>query len=62
MTDRKQGYYWVKTEGGWHVARWTASVGEYYWKVCWHKFAMYDQDFLEIDESIITRKEVEVTK
>lgn len=57
-TDRKQGYYWVKTEhGNWHIALWNTDFGNNRWKVCWHKFAMYDEDFLEIDEKIITHEE-----
>lgn len=60
-TNRKEGYYWVKTEhGNWHIALWNTS-GKYYWKVCWHKFAMYDEDFLEIDENKIEKgKKVEI--
>lgn len=55
--EREQGYYWVKTEHNtWHVARWNKEFGQYRWTVCFSKFAMYDQDFVEIDENRITRK------
>jgi len=59
--NRKSGYYWVKTKeyNNWHIAHWNTS-GSYSWTVCWHKFSMYDEDFLEIDENKINRKEIEV--
>lgn len=56
MKNRKEGYYWVKTENeNWHIAYWNTTLGRYYWTVCWHKFAMYDNDFVEIEENLITK-------
>lgn len=63
MLDRKEGYYWVKTQDGdWHIARWNQKFGELYWKVCFSRFSMYDQDFLEIDENRIIHKEEKISE
>ena len=60
--NRKEGYYWVRTvHENWHIAHWNAK-GKYYWTVCWHKFAMHDEDFIEINEKIIIYEEEKVLK
>lgn len=55
---REEGYYWVKTQNGeWHVARWNKDLIKFHWTVCWHKFSVEDEEFLEIDENKIQRKQ-----
>jgi len=59
--NRVQGYYWVFTKHSvWHIAYWNIIADEFYWTVCWNKFAMYDQDFVEINEKIIVRQQEKV--
>lgn len=59
--NRETGYYWIKTEHDqWHIAHWDTSLGRYCWRVCWHKFSMYDQDFKEIDERKVVYDKQEI--
>ena len=46
MTQRQEGYYWVKSNGNtrYNINHWNGD----YWDI--HDYAMFDDDFVEIDE------------
>ena len=57
--DREEGYYWVKCQNEeWNLAYWNHGINGYFWTVSWHKFAVQDKEWLEIDETRVTREEV----
>ena len=68
MIDRKEGYYWVKYEGQWHVAQYRHTKVELpfgdkdsgAWTLAAYvddSWWFYDSDFEEINEKRIEREE-----
>jgi hypothetical protein len=52
VVDRKEGYYWVKRNGVFEIAKW--DIGSW-WGLINDDASYFDNDFSEIDERQICR-------
>lgn len=54
--NREEGFYWVKHEGNWEIAKWYEYVGGRFEWDFFDRTQIVDGDFDEIDERRIERE------
>lgn len=55
VVDRKEGYYWVKRNGAWHIGYYFIELGDDWWSFPLISDIVKDEYFSEIDERQICR-------
>jgi len=55
VVERKDGYYWVKFNGTWHIAYYFIEFGDDWWSFPLIADIVKDEYFSEIDERQICR-------
>lgn len=52
-TQRKSGYYWVRSEFGWHIAMWAKVNNLWGWRLVNNLMSYRSKDFIDVIEERI---------